>query len=104
LYVGNLSFDTNDSSLNTAFTAYGQVTSAEVVIDRDTGRSRGFGFVEMPNQTEAQAAIAALNGSTLQGRQLNVNEARDRGDRSQAPRRGSYGGGGGGGGGGNRRW
>jgi len=104
IYVGNLSFDTNDSSLNTAFAAFGEVASAEVITDRETGRSRGFGFVEMPNQAEATAAIAGLNGTALQGRTLNVNEARDRSDRGPSRPRGSYGGGGGGGGGGNRRW
>ena len=111
IYVGNLSFQTNDSSLNTAFAAYGEVTSAQVVIDRDTGRSRGFGFVEMPDQAQANAAIAGLNGTMLEGRTLNVNEARDRGDRgpSRGPSRGGGGyagdrGGGYGGGGGNRRY
>ena len=121
IYVGNLSFNTNDGGLMDAFSPYGEVTSAQVVIDRETGRSRGFGFVEMPSQTEAEAAIAALNGQMLEGRQLNVNEARERTDRG--PSRsdgggggggGGYGGGGGGGsggggyggggGGGNRRW
>jgi cold-inducible RNA-binding protein len=92
IYVGNLSFDTNDSSLNAAFAAHGQVSSAEVVMDRETGRARGFGFVEMPNQEEANAAILALNGSSLQGRELNVNQAKDRTDR--APSGNSYAGGG----------
>ena len=92
IYVGNLSFDTDDASLRTAFEAHGEVASAQVITDRDTGRSRGFGFVEMPSQEEAQAAMTALNGTDLDGRALNVNEARPRGD--------SRGGGGGGGGGG----
>jgi len=91
IYVGNLSFDTNDASLRAAFEAHGEVSSAQVITDRDTGRSRGFGFVEMPSQEEAQAAMTALNGSDLDGRTLNVNEARPRGDRR------------GGGGGGGRR-
>jgi RNA recognition motif-containing protein len=107
IYVGNLSFNTNDSSLNAAFAAFGEVASAEVVTDRETGRSRGFGFVEMPNQTEAAAAISGLNGTALDGRTINVNEARERSDRGPSrPRGGGYGGGGGGGygGGGNRRW
>jgi RNA recognition motif-containing protein len=95
IYVGNLSFNTNDRGLQDAFAPFGEVTSAQVVIDRETGRSRGFGFVEMPTQTEAEAAIAGLNGQMLDGRQLNVNEARERTDRG--PSR-SYGGGGGGGG------
>ena len=97
IYVGNLSFNTSDSGLQSAFGAHGTVTSAQVIIDRDTQRSRGFGFVEMEDSTQAQAAITALNGQDLDGRQLNVNEARER----------SAGGGGGGGGGGprnDRRW
>ncbi len=81
IYVGNLSFDTTDAGLRAAFEAYGEVVRAEVVMDRDTGRSRGFGFVEMPSDTEAQAAIEALNGSQLDGRTLNVDQARPRGSR-----------------------
>lgn len=81
IYVGNLSYDTTDRELEAAFAAHGAVTSARIATDRDTGRPRGFGFVEMPNQTEAEAAIAALNGTQLQGRTLNVNEARPREDR-----------------------
>jgi cold-inducible RNA-binding protein len=108
IYVGNLSFNTNDTGLMNAFAAHGEVTSAQVVIDRETGRSRGFGFVEMPSQTEAEAAIAALNGQMLDGRPINVNEARERTERGPARSYGGggYGGGnrGGGGGGGNRRW
>ena len=103
IYVGNLSYDTTDASLRTAFEAHGEVSSAQVITDRDTGRSRGFGFVEMPSGDEARAAIEALNGTELDSRTLNVNEARPRGDR----RGGSGGGGGGrggyGGGGGGRR-
>ena len=78
LYVGNLHFQVTDEELRSAFSAYGSVTSATVVIDRDTGRSRGFGFVEMPNAAEAQAAIRGLNGSRLRDRVLTVNEARER--------------------------
>lgn len=78
IYVGNLSFDTTDTSLRSAFAAHGEVSTADVIIDRETGRSRGFGFVEMPAEMQAKAAIAALNGQSLQGRQVNVNEARER--------------------------
>ena len=103
IYVGNLSHDTTDAGLRAAFEAHGEVSSAQVITDRDTGRSRGFGFVEMPSGDEARAAIEALNGTELDSRTLNVNEARPRGDR----RGGSGGGGGGrggyGGGGGGRR-
>ncbi len=95
IYVGNLSFNTSDSGLQAAFSAHGTVTSAQVIIDRDTQRSRGFGFVEMEDSAQAQSAITALNGKDLDGRQLTVNEARER----------SAGGGGGGGGPRNdRRW
>jgi RNA recognition motif-containing protein len=100
IFVGNLSFDTRDSDLNAAFAQYGSVTEATVVLDRDSQRSRGFGFVEMPNSTEANSAIQALNGQDLQGRPLTVNEARPRTERSGGGGggRGGYGGGGGGGG------
>ncbi|MBM4037601.1 MAG: RNA-binding protein [Planctomycetes bacterium] len=81
IYVGNLSYGTNDASLRAAFEPHGDVASAQVIIDRETGRSRGFGFVEMPNDEQARAAIAALNGQELDGRSLNVNEARPRADR-----------------------
>ena len=87
IYVGNISYDTSESDLQTAFGAYGAVTSARVATDRDTGRARGFAFVEMSNPTEAQAAIQALNGSQLQGRALVVNEARPREERG--PSRGN---------------
>ena len=76
LYVGNLSFKTTDASLQALFQAHGQVQSARVVMDRDSGRSKGFGFVEMGNSAEATAAINALNGTDLDGRSINVNEAR----------------------------
>ncbi|WP_278286756.1 RNA recognition motif domain-containing protein [Tepidiforma thermophila] len=98
LYIGNLSYETTDADLQAAFAAHGEVRSAQVVTDRDTGRSRGFGFVEMDDRAQAEAAINALNGSQLRGRTLIVNEARPREDR---PRGGSgYGGGSGGYGGG----
>ena len=100
IYVGNLSFDETETSLEAAFAAHGEVTSARIITDRETGRSRGFGFVEMGDQSQAQAAIAALNGTNLNGRDLTVNEARPREDRGGS--RGSYGGGGGGGRGGSR--
>ena len=93
IYVGNLSFDESESSLETAFAAHGEVTSARIITDRETGRSRGFGFVEMSDQAQAQAAIAALNGTSVNGRELTVNEARPREDRGGG---GSRGGGGGG--------
>ena len=91
IYVGNLSFDTRDEGLTAAFAQYGQVESARVIQDRDTGRSRGFAFVEMNDEDEAKAAIEALNGTELDGRQLTVNVARprssggggDRGDRNR---------------------
>ncbi len=78
IYVGNLSFDTGDSSLRDAFSAYGEVASAQVILDRETGRSRGFGFVEMDDDGAAQQAISGMNGTDLQGRNLNVNEAKPR--------------------------
>jgi RNA recognition motif-containing protein len=87
IYVGNLSFDTSERELEAAFATYGAVTSARIATDRDTNRPRGFGFVEMANQTEAQAAIAGLNGTDLQGRTLTVNEARPREERGQSNRR-----------------
>src|SRR3954464_8191044 len=78
LYVGNLSYDTDSSALEQMFTAYGTVQSAQVIVDRDTGRSKGFGFVEMGSDQEAQAAIAALSGKQVDGRALTVNEAKPR--------------------------
>lgn len=97
LYVGNLSYNTTGSDLEQLFSQHGTVQSAEVIADRDTGRSKGFGFVQMGSDQEAQAAIAALNGQEHDGRQLTVNEAKPREDR---PRGGGGGGGYGGGGGG----
>jgi RNA recognition motif-containing protein len=96
IFVGNLSRDVTEDELRQAFAAFGEVTSAAVIKDRMTQESRGFGFVEMANQTEAQAAIEALNGTDFKGRPLNVNEARPREER---PRRDNFGGGGYGGGG-----
>ncbi len=81
LYVGNLSYETSSSDLERMFAAYGTVQSAQVIGDRDTGRSKGFGFVEMGSDQEAQAAIAALSGKEVDGRQLTVNEAKPREDR-----------------------
>jgi RNA recognition motif-containing protein len=94
IYVGNLSFDTSEDELRNAFASYGAVTSARVATDRETGRARGFGFVEMSSDAEAQAAIRGLNGSNLQGRALNVNEARPREERSNQGGNRSYSGGG----------
>ena len=76
LYVGNLTYGTTDATLRQLFEAHGSVASAQVIMDRDTGRSKGFGFVEMGSEEEAQAAIAALNGQQIDGRALTVNEAR----------------------------
>jgi RNA recognition motif-containing protein len=105
LYVGNLPFQATADDLREAFGQYGTVTRAQVVADRETGRSRGFGFVEM--DSGADEAIANLNGAMFQGRALTVNEARpreDRGGGGGGGRRGGYGGGGGGGGGYGRRY
>src|SRR5215217_4411783 len=102
LYVGNLSYNVDSSELEQLFGQHGQVVSAQIINDRDTGRSKGFGFVEMANDAEADAAIAALNGQEHGGRALTVNEARpreDRGGGGGGGRSGGYGGGGGGGGG-----
>jgi RNA recognition motif-containing protein len=100
LYVGNLSYDVDSSELEQLFGAHGQVLSAQVINDRDTGRSKGFGFVEMANDQEADAAVAALNGQQHNGRALTVNEARPREDRGGGGGgRGGFGGGGGGRGG-----
>jgi RNA recognition motif-containing protein len=98
LYVGNLSFRTTDDELRTTFEQFGEVSSASVVMDRETGRSRGFGFVEMTNDEEAKAAITALHGKDIDGRSLTVNEARPR--EAGGGGRGGFGGGRGGGRGG----
>src|SRR3984957_15770476 len=102
LYVGNLSYDVSNEALEEMFAAYGSVQSAQIVMDRDTGRSKGFGFVEMSSDQEAQAAISGLNGKDLNGRSLTVNEARPREDRGGGRSGGGRGFGGGGGGGGGR--
>ena len=78
IYCGNLAYSTTDSELRSTFETYGQVASANVIMDRETGRSRGFGFVEMPNDAEARAAIEALNNTSLGGRNVIINEARPR--------------------------
>jgi RNA recognition motif-containing protein len=100
LYVGNLAYAISDSDLQRMFEAYGTVESAQVIMDRDTGRSKGFGFVEMGSDDQAQAAIAAMNGKEFDGRTLTVNEARPKTDGGGRGGRGGYGGGGGGGRGG----
>ena len=116
IYVGNLSYEVTEGDLKEAFQVFGEVDTVKVIKDNYTGRSKGFGFVEMPAKSEAQAAIEGLNGKDLKGRSLNVNEARPRSDRrrggagSGGPRRGGGGRGGsgrggsgrGGGGGGGR--
>lgn len=96
LYVGNLTYNVNESDLEAIFSPHGTVQSAQVIIDRDTNRSKGFGFVEMGSDAEAQAAVQALDGQEHDGRRLTVNEAKPREPRSGG---GGYGGGGGGGGG-----
>jgi len=108
LYVGNLSYTTTDESLRTAFAAFGNVESAKVIMDRETGRSKGFGFIEMGSDDEAQAAVSGLDGQVVDGRNLRVSEARPQ---EGGPRgggggggRGGFGGGRGGGGGGGNRW
>jgi len=100
LYVGNLAYSVRDESLQQAFSQYGSVTSAKVMMDRETGRSKGFGFVEMGTDAEAQAAINGMNGQALEGRAIVVNEARPREERPGGFRGGGGGGYGGGGGGG----
>ena len=108
IFVGNLSFNTAEDELRQLFEPFGQVDRVSIMTDRDTGRSRGFGFVEMTNPEEGDKAIAALNGSQIGGRTLNVNEARPKTERSGGggkDRGGDRGGrGGGGGGGGRNRW
>jgi RNA recognition motif-containing protein len=106
LYVGNLAYGVGDGDLQQMFEAFGTVQSAQVIMDRDTGRSKGFGFVEMGSDQEAQAAITGLNGKEVEGRALTVNEARPKtegggrgGGGGGGGGRGGYGGGGGGGGG-----
>ena len=102
IYVGNLPYSTTDDDLSGLFAAHGEVASARVVIDRMTGRSKGFGFVEMADRSQAQKAIDALNGYESEGRKLRVNESQPKPREERGPRSGGYGGGGGGGGGGFR--
>ena len=102
LYVGNLAYSVRDEDLQQAFAQFGSVTSAKVMMDRDTGRSKGFGFVEMGTDAEAQAGINGMNGQALDGRALVVNEARPREERPGGFGGGRSGGGGGFGGGGGR--
>jgi cold-inducible RNA-binding protein len=90
LYVGNMSFDSSETELRKAFEAFGAVDSVTIIMDRDTGRPKGFGFIEMSNDAEAKKAIEGMNGKDFMGRTLNVNEARPRTD---GPRRGGSGGG-----------
>ncbi len=97
LYVGNLSYSTTESDLRELFGAYGAVDSVAVITDRDSGRSKGFGFVEFGNDAEAQAAISALNGKDVGGRALTVSQARPKTEGGGGGGRGGYGGGGGGG-------
>jgi cold-inducible RNA-binding protein len=99
IYVGNMSFEMDNMSLDEMFRPHGTVVSAQVIMDRDSGRSKGFGFVEMGSETEAQAAIAALNGKEVGGRALNVNEAKPREDKPRGGGRGGFSGGRGGRGG-----
>lgn len=99
IFVGNLSFNTSEEELRSLFQNYGSVARVSIMMDRETGRSRGFAFVEMNNDEEAESAISGVNGSSLGGRTLNVNEARPRGER---PSGGGYGGGRPSGGGGGR--
>jgi cold-inducible RNA-binding protein len=94
IFVGNLSFNTNEDELRQIFEGYGQVDRVSILTDRDTGRSRGFGFVEMASDEDGEKAIAALNGSQIGGRTINVNEARPKAERGGG---GGFGGGGGGG-------
>jgi RNA recognition motif-containing protein len=102
IYVGNLSYNSTDNSLRDAFAAFGAVESANIIQDRETGRSKGFGFVKMTNNDEANAAIEALNGAEIDGRAVKVNEARPREERP--PRRENNFRSGGGNGGGRRRF
>lgn len=90
IYIGNLPYSTDDGELREVFEAHGEVSSARVILDRDTGRSKGFGFVEMPNDEEAHKAIEALNGSPFGGRSIRVNEARERQPRPRSGGGGGY--------------
>lgn len=98
IYVGNLAYAVTESDLSEAFSEFGTVASAKIITDRETGRAKGFAFVEMANKSEGIKAIAQMNGKSLKDREIVVNEARPREERSDSRPRG------GGGGGGNRRW
>jgi len=104
IYVGNLSFEVTEEDLRQAFEAFGQVTSINIIKDKYSGESRGFGFVEMPTKAEAQSAITDLNEKELKGRALKINEARPRSEGGRGGGGGSRGGGGGSRGGGRRSW
>lgn len=104
IFVGNLSFNTNEDELRQLFESYGQVDRVSIMTDRDTGRSRGFGFVEMASNEDGEKAITALNGSQVGGRTINVNEARPKTERSGGGGGGRDRGGRGGGGGRRDRW
>lgn len=104
IYVGNLDFNASEDQLRQMFEAYGPVEKVTLVRDRDTGQPRGFGFVEMTNDAEAEKAIAALNGTQMGGRALNINEARPKTERAPGGGRGGFGGGRGGRGGGRGRF
>jgi RNA recognition motif-containing protein len=99
IYVGNLLFDVGESDLREAFEQFGQVTEVRLIMDKYTGKSKGFGFIEMPSKDEAEKAIAEMNGKEFMGRALNVNEAKPKTDRGGGGRRGGFNGGRGGGGG-----
>jgi RNA recognition motif-containing protein len=96
IYVGNLSFRATEDDVRSAFSAHGQVSAVNIIMDRETGRSRGFAFVEMPNADEARTAVERINGKDIAGRSVTVNEARPRTDRPDRPDRPRGGGGGGG--------
>jgi cold-inducible RNA-binding protein len=100
IYVGNLPHKVTEDELRQAFAEFGQVTEVRLIVDKFSGESKGFGFVEMPSKAEAEKAIEQMNGQDFMGRALNVNEARPRTDRGGGGRRGGFGGGRGGGGGG----
>src|ERR1700712_1660590 len=102
IYVSNLSFNTNDAELNELFSKFGTVSSAKVIMDRESGRSRGFGFVEMPSNDEGKDAMLGLNNKEVEGRAMSVSVAKEREERSSGGSRGGYSGNRGNGGGGNR--
>jgi cold-inducible RNA-binding protein len=104
LFVGGLSWDTTDDGLRQAFQPHGEITEAKVITDRDTGRSRGFGFVTFAGDEEAKTAIAKMDGTSLDGKTIKVNEAQEKSPRGGGRPGGGFGGGGRGGGGGRNRW